>query len=543
MNRSARIFSKLAITALLLAFLGVFQGAAQEEVNLLTNPGFESPFVNQGGDPVRLVAQGWEPWHIERQNDGTEPAWQNRQPVYEPAAPDETRVRSGDNAQLYYNDTWWAHDGGVYQRVTDIDPGTELRFSVYAYVWSSTFDDREVSEEDGDVTVEVGIDPTGGTDPTSNNIVWSFAVEQYDAYRQYSIIAASADDAVTVWVRSRVGFPVQNTYIYLDDAVLAETVSTVIETDTPAPTETEAPEPTNTPIPIETDQPTNTPEPTNTAQPTNTPQPTNTSVPGEDPTPTREGPDPTNTPQPTNTLQPTNTAPGAVETVPPEPTSTPAPTNTPVDAADGVDNGDRFLSTLTYTIRSGDTVGRIAALYGSTVEAINRANDLGEENLIFVGQRLIIPIPLPAPATSTPTPTFTPSPTPPVTATPDIIVVTPPPGVVTSVYVVQPGDTLSGIARRFNTTAIAIAQANGITNVNRIFAGQRLVIPVPGSVAVQPPPPPAPTPVPPRTYTVQPGDNLYRISLRFGVTMRQLAQANNITNVNFIFAGQQLVIP
>lgn len=45
------------------------------------------------------------------------------------------------------------------------------------------------------------------------------------------------------------------------------------------------------------------------------------------------------------------------------------------------------------------------------------------------------------------------------------------------------------------------------------------------------------------TYTVQPGDNLFRISLRFGVTVAALAQANNIANPNLIFVGQVLTIP
>src|SRR5258706_422520 len=45
------------------------------------------------------------------------------------------------------------------------------------------------------------------------------------------------------------------------------------------------------------------------------------------------------------------------------------------------------------------------------------------------------------------------------------------------------------------------------------------------------------------TYIVQPGDNLFRISLRFGVSVAELAQANNISNANLIFVGQVLQIP
>jgi LysM repeat protein len=44
-------------------------------------------------------------------------------------------------------------------------------------------------------------------------------------------------------------------------------------------------------------------------------------------------------------------------------------------------------------------------------------------------------------------------------------------------------------------------------------------------------------------YIVQPGDNLFRISLRAGVTLSALAAANGISNINRIFVGQVLIIP
>lgn len=45
------------------------------------------------------------------------------------------------------------------------------------------------------------------------------------------------------------------------------------------------------------------------------------------------------------------------------------------------------------------------------------------------------------------------------------------------------------------------------------------------------------------TYTVQPGDNMFRISLRFGISVQALAAANNISNPNIIYVGQVLIIP
>jgi LysM repeat protein len=99
-------------------------------------------------------------------------------------------------------------------------------------------------------------------------------------------------------------------------------------------------------------------------------------------------------------------------------------------------------------------------------------------------------------------------------------------------YVVQLGDNLTRIALRFGTTVWAIAQANSIWNVDYIRAGQVLLIPVPGPI-----PGPQPT-----IYIVQPGDTLSGIAWRFGTTVWALAQANGIWNPNLIYVGQRLYI-
>jgi LysM repeat protein len=113
-------------------------------------------------------------------------------------------------------------------------------------------------------------------------------------------------------------------------------------------------------------------------------------------------------------------------------------------------------------------------------------------------------------------------------------------------YVIQPGDTLFSIARRFGTSVQALAAANRIVNPNLIFAGQSLIIPGvddtsgPGDSPAPPPPPPSPGG---STYIVQRGDTLFRIAVQHGVTVQALAQANGLANPNLIFAGQSLTIP
>ncbi|TET73649.1 MAG: LysM domain-containing protein, partial [Dehalococcoidia bacterium] len=44
-------------------------------------------------------------------------------------------------------------------------------------------------------------------------------------------------------------------------------------------------------------------------------------------------------------------------------------------------------------------------------------------------------------------------------------------------------------------------------------------------------------------YVVQPGENLFRIALKYGVAVEALAVANDISNINLIHPGQRLVIP
>jgi plastocyanin len=102
-------------------------------------------------------------------------------------------------------------------------------------------------------------------------------------------------------------------------------------------------------------------------------------------------------------------------------------------------------------------------------------------------------------------------------------------------YQVHFGDTLSGIAVRYGTSVFGLMQANGLQNPNRIFAGMALRVPCAASGY-----PPACAPA---VYIVQPGENLFRIGLRYGFNVNTLAYYNGLRNVNLIFAGMRLLIP
>ena len=115
-------------------------------------------------------------------------------------------------------------------------------------------------------------------------------------------------------------------------------------------------------------------------------------------------------------------------------------------------------------------------------------------------------------------------------------------------HVVQAGENLYRIGLQYGLSWVTIAQDNGITNPNNITVGQTLEIPCDGTTPppVEPTSPPVQPTLPPdevTTYTVQPGDNLFRISLKFGVSWVEIAEANGVVNPNEIYTGQVLKIP
>lgn len=115
-----------------------------------------------------------------------------------------------------------------------------------------------------------------------------------------------------------------------------------------------------------------------------------------------------------------------------------------------------------YTVKAGDTLSSIARRYGTTVDAIVRANNLRNPNYIRVGQKLWIPSS--GGGSSSCNGTW---------------------------YTVQKGDTLYSIAKRYGTTVEAITYANGLKDPYVIKTGQKLCIPGSGGGSPATPVPPA----------------------------------------------------
>lgn len=100
-----------------------------------------------------------------------------------------------------------------------------------------------------------------------------------------------------------------------------------------------------------------------------------------------------------------------------------------------------------------------------------------------------------------------------------------------NVYIVQLGDTLYGIAKRFNTTVQELRELNNL-DTDVISPSQVLII-APGSSS---------EPSECVVYTVQKGDNLYNIAKKYNTTVDDIKKYNNLT-VDSLSIGQKLVIP
>jgi LysM repeat protein len=129
-------------------------------------------------------------------------------------------------------------------------------------------------------------------------------------------------------------------------------------------------------------------------------------------------------------------------------------------------------------------------------------------------------------------------------------------------YVVEAGDSLYAIAERFGVTVEELAELNELADPRQLEVGQVLRIPdtavisptPEGTTSTSTPTPSGPTKTPrpigtpgegETTYTVQSGDNANDIALSFGITVEELAAANNTTvdNLRSLQVGDVLIIP
>lgn len=202
-------------------------------------------------------------------------------------------------------------------------------------------------------------------------------------------------------------------------------------------------------------------------------------------------PNKTVTPQPVKTVTTTTTVPKQTGYS----TVYTQPTNHPIQKG-------------SYTVYSGDTLYSIAKRYGMKASELARINGISTSTALSIGQRLIVhPMKNPSPTKSSDGRNF---------------------------YYVRKGDTLYSIARKNGLSAQQLAAQNSISINSTLGIGQRLTIPQ-GSTSTND------STTVKSTYTVKPGDTLYSIAKRKGITVYELKRLNNLKS-NSLSVGKRLRI-
>jgi hypothetical protein len=179
----------------------------------LQNGGFEGNYTlyDPGHYSNKLVAPHWIPMWEHVEDSLADPEYNFA------LSPDP--VRSGEKTQQYGTFRRF-YKAGLYQQLTGCTIGSTFRFSAWGWGYAT---DKEESSSDpnGDMQMQVGIDPAGGTVFTSTNVIWSSpTANPLDTWIQMSITTTVVAPTVTVFVLSDPAQAWLHNTSYWDDATL-----------------------------------------------------------------------------------------------------------------------------------------------------------------------------------------------------------------------------------------------------------------------------------------------------------------------------------
>ena len=192
-----------------------------------------------------------------------------------------------------------------------------------------------------------------------------------------------------------------------------------------------------------------------------------------------------------------------------------------------------------HRIQAGETLSAIAKQFAMTSEELMALNGIADPDAIYSGQLLIV-----VPSAVTPfvevatTETATPTPESPTPAQM--------PTTVPDVHTVQPGETLSGIARQYGLDLATLLERNRIEDADTVVVGLSLRL-APITAETEPDALTAGDAegevTLPAEYTVQAGESLSGIARQFGLSLDELMTLNDIADADSIYAGQTLRLP
>lgn len=223
----------------------------------LRNGNFEADWSEESSHRCKVFPVGGSPFEQEIGNIFNPPGWMvwfrheegnwSQPECRDARAKNPDRMHSGEKGYLIFT-FGRKQDAGLMQQVS-VEPGQHLRFSVWNHAWSNHKDtslpekfphpdDPFWSEGAGkgayfalegtvdddatrNFTFWVGIDPTGGTNPFADTVVWGPGAHIYNVYHETPVVEVIAEsDTVTVFTRSRAIWPFKHNDSYTDDAKL-----------------------------------------------------------------------------------------------------------------------------------------------------------------------------------------------------------------------------------------------------------------------------------------------------------------------------------
>ena len=192
-----------------------------------------------------------------------------------------------------------------------------------------------------------------------------------------------------------------------------------------------------------------------------------------------------------------------------------------------------------HVVQAGEALNQIAGRYGLDWQTLATVNNLANPNLIYAGQVLAVPA-LEAQAVDPATPEFTAS-TPESTTVPTVVP-TPVQTAITILYrirIVQPGDTLEGLAQRYAVPLQDLMDLNSLRGESRLYAGEIVVLPLATGLSGRQS---TDAPADALSHVVRHGESLASIANLYGRNMWDIAAANGLLNPNLIYVGQVLII-
>ncbi|MFZ5969731.1 MAG: LysM peptidoglycan-binding domain-containing protein [Bacillota bacterium] len=166
-----------------------------------------------------------------------------------------------------------------------------------------------------------------------------------------------------------------------------------------------------------------------------------------------------------------------------------------------------------YSVQSGDTYWIISQKYGVDIQTLMKANNATEKTVLNIGDQVIIPLQTQQSQET--------------------------------IYTVQQGDTYWIISQKFGVDTRQLMTYNGAGEDGTLYVGQKIKIPQGGtanSPSTQTPVDTKPT-VTYVNYTVQKGDDFWKIALKFGIPYAELLKTNNMSESTVLYIGNILKIP